>query len=1638
MTANEYISQNATVKIKCNGVTGTALLYFPSDEVEYMYVFTAKHCLAGEDFDKTFVPSDIKLEKLFNAATFEFHEFQLSDTDVVVCSPENELDIALLVLPKTKIVNLIGKSFFYECIESAEKSDQGSLRGFADFNQGDEDRPFEANFIENIKDKPLLFIADAVDPLDTYLQKALDNVSGLSGSGYFLNINNVQLLYGIIHTYEEKNHFIGTKIAALNRLIPPGYMPIPTVQPEKNADVIASYQIAGQFKESLYRKTKDTVAEITIKRDTKQALENLQIHKIAVLHGFPGVGKSAAAKAIISELEKDGKATVLAFAADLLQSNTFNETLLKAGYKSQLNDLLNSQLAGKKVIIWIESFEKLVELGADDAFMDLLFLQKNNPQIQIVVTIREYLLQKFKVTYHYELPRADIYTRVNEFTEDEFNIIKERLPEMTPLFSNHKLTRLLRTPYYLDKAVRIFPQLNNVEDIDEITFKKLMWQYIIEAGDVRRGLVFQSISLKRALELTLFTDTSQPADLVEALVKDNILQVEAGELANRFAPSHDILEDWALIRVIKLLRQKSESPIKFIESLGNSPAIRRAFRLWLEELYKYESDDANEFTNTLLSDPNAPTAWKDELIISILRSSYAGALFQQVETQLLANEGDLVQHYINLLQAACKTLNNANSNFDDNFPVGSGWDTMIVFLASHVTEIKDDPALMMKAVFVIQSWGKQLPAFAPNKLPRSAGSASSLLKVFLEKYYELLDHPRRNHASESLEFKIIRLLFSLTKDNLDATREIVEAALALPKTETGFWVNQSLLRDIRYYLIDGVVSDQICRFFPDTVLEIAQEEWREKEKVHRPGSLMSMIKPEKGPDYYGLDENIEYHYGMASGYQTFFYWMFLHHPDKAIKFLIPFLNKAFAKNQEGRFRTDEDRQLITATIDQEEKVYFGSFRYWSMYAGRYGDNRVIQSLLMALENGLFDLAAKGVNSYVQCRKIIAELISQSNNVAVLGVVSSIIQAYPNLLDEASVKLFGVREFFEWDSTRHNSDLLNLDYYNDDKFLVEERKVASKRKHRTSFYRGMIQFVADYMFYIQTYNQLLFAEIDKMWEVARPDDVIWRKALYDMDSRKYSFKPVALPGYENYVAYTPEYDEGVSEMVEDYKNSVGLFPIFGGVWASEVYNGPLKETHTYENWKLGFDFLQLPKNGNSFMSSPGVFAAIGLKTFYDTLSQEEKEWCFVHVKAGAEKTLIKRDFMDIDLNIYDQNPVLYAVPFLLKKQMTKKEEIEIKALIFKLLIARFDGTAKAHFLLGISINLWKIAPSFALSCWYGLLEYIELERANNSKRAFGYLDEEWDLDSHFIPEVKPIDNESWKEELILTVAKQKNKHIIPDIFTLEISTHWQFDWSLQMISPNNSLPEVHKFISNTKKMHLDFIADLKLREKDDFSESRSAFKQFYARFILSQPDITAKALFKELLNETLIEDDTLNIKAKNNYVRELIQQHISSINNWYNDDQPIERFWILWSEMRDFIISTLKPFLLRLFLLDIDWTEASSEWHVLNGKKGFYGEFITLYGFNDINSSFKFISGVGMKNFMPDSIAWTASMLMSDKAPIAKTKLLEKFIERAFYNFGKQIKSSKKNLEDFLFILDLLIKRESTKAYMIKEELLQYR
>ncbi|MFN0293782.1 hypothetical protein [Pedobacter helvus] len=259
-------------------------------------------------------------------------------------------------------------------------------------------------------------------------------------------------------------------------------------------------------------------------------------------------------------------------------------------------------------------------------------------------------------------------------------------------------------------------------------------------------------------------------------------------------------------------------------------------------------------------------------------------------------------------------------------------------------------------------------------------------------------------------------------------------------------------------------------------------------------------------------------------------------------------------------------------------------------------------------------------------------------------------------------------------------------------------------------------------------------------------------------------------------------------------------------------------------------------------------------------------------------------------------------------------------------------------------------------------------------------------------------------------------------------------ALRLIPWKTRLPLQHQFIDELLHAVISVLKDRWNRSGIEIYHLKQSLNFYYARYLLEQPLKERKTLFTSLLNLTIAEGGKVISDQLEEFLTGLVREHIFAVNGGFS----VSSFWKSWDILKEWMIEKNRGALLPLFLMSVDWSENSDNWHVLDGKNLYYGDFITRFGHNNANESLKFLGGIAFKKFMPESISWIAAMLSTKGSLYIDLTIAEKFIHKAFYGYTALIKGDSLLLKDFIYILDYLIAKSSTKAYMIKEDLITYK
>lgn len=225
-----------------------------------------------------------------------------------------------------------------------------------------------------------------------------------------------------------------------------------------------------------------------------------------IVTGSRGSGKSAVVKEYVEMHNQSDP--FFCFRTEDLNESHLDKVFTSLGIGALISELSARFAMMPKKYLIIESLEKLLELDNRDAFCDLLEFIKVSKEWTVVASCREYALQQICSTYLQYQGVSHSILKVEEFSEDEFNVLLSDNPKLITLIANRKLSKLLRNPFMADMAVRVINSDTQSNITDEVSFKQAVWQSVIckeseRTGGMpaKRAQVFIGISVKRAKQM---------------------------------------------------------------------------------------------------------------------------------------------------------------------------------------------------------------------------------------------------------------------------------------------------------------------------------------------------------------------------------------------------------------------------------------------------------------------------------------------------------------------------------------------------------------------------------------------------------------------------------------------------------------------------------------------------------------------------------------------------------------------------------------------------------------------------------------------------------------------------------------------------------------------------------------------------------------------------------------------------------------------------------------------------------------------------------------------------------------------------------------------------------------------------------
>lgn len=1393
---------------------------------------------------------------------------------------------------------------------------------------------------------------------------------------------------------------------------------------------------------------------------TKQLLaltEDLNENQIVIISGDPGCGKSAFAKNHIQNIQQHTDGYVLCFSADELSQGHLHDVFKKNDINLTLKEIFAFFASFQDNLIYVDAAEKLLEANGTP-LAELLTTVRSLPNIRVLITCRSSSLGLIEFKYFSVV--TPIKFLLGPLSDEEIGQILSAIPTLTQLMRNPKLKRLLSYPKYLDFANRALLQDDSgFYDVDEEKFREQLWLIIIENKlseyhdglPERRGEVFTDIAVARSRQMRQFAAiNSTDHEAIDKLLKDNVIVSKAHQ--KLYAPAHDVLDDWALLRFVNHLYGKQLSPDSFFSTLGNEPAMRRAYRLWVQTSLNSGNNGPLDFAANFLFETTDANFWNDESLIGILYSERCDVFFKRFEAKLKKDNFRDFFRLIRVMRTACRK--NVGEFYKKNYiPTGYGWRSVFKIINENIKLIdKTHYDLLFE---IIKDWSAVIAT--QNILPQETRDAGLILLYLLDQHIDVTN--RHDNTAD----RAVEILSELTGGIPSEIQSILtekdpdeEGEEEDEEEYGGILYSEKLKGKLVLIALNGPKSVQITKYLPDKIIELARKHWMlTTEKVHYPETderrFLTSISRRSSTDFnyhFGLKKEYRLDYSPASALQTPLLSLLNFHPVKTAEFIVELTNWATENYRLSEFSKDEGGDFVNLVLPDGTHIrQYGDAYLWSIFRSpqRVAPN-VFKSALMALERYLFDQFHKGGEAINAANKLIDLLYRNSYSVAITAVIASVCQAFPESVGEHVLPLLSTRKLITWDVHRYSNDRMHSHFRLFEPYYDDERVDSDKLPHRKRYDGGLRGFFPIYCYEHGILKDQVYQIIDHHRANAATDDWQWQKILDEMDLR--TWRVTKLIESEEHVSYhiEPTYDESIKEYVEELKHERDR------IMENNDFQNWLWKTRKNElvpefnDWVNIYEYYQQLEEYNFINHQPGQLAAIGITQLWEKLNNEHKTWC-LEMTAKIVNDKIRQAHnphnMNFETSSFDYESALSAFPVLLSYE-DLPERVEYEELALAFLTAPFHENDPdcRHFFTSMSVNLWANNEDLAIKLTGGILQFAAFQ---TTSRFPAYSSQ---------PEIHQ--QKYWeKYEALIEWGIEKGYAI--EINALSFETHSIFYVSRAMrllpIITQNSL--VFELIKRT--FHLYLPLSLKGRFQRNTNDEHSEFTHLLSivlqdrisKMILWNDHDHSEALFIDLLStgQNLVKEISTNAPHQMLDIYRFFQQTIEGIileadRNLPESDlaatqKTCKHFLSAWRTFAKYMIGPERMLLfVDLLLLDSSakWRDNAMHWKPLEEDIEFYEVILRHFGPFRLDSTIELLAHIGDQTLLERNLQWLIKALQNPKlAPdLNKYRSLEQLIGRVYQHHLDKVLNDQSLYADYMWLLNQMIENQSSDAYWIRE------
>jgi len=1038
-------------------------------------------------------------------------------------------------------------------------------------------------------------------------------------------------------------------------------------------------------------------------------LETLEHHQVVLISGAAGSGKSAIAKDVVGSLAAHSFA--FAFRAEEFAKSHIDETLEAAKIPVQAQTLQAILAAHGRKVVLVESVERLLERSTRDAFDDLLRLAVNDKTLHIVLTCRDYSTTLVSDAFLDRAGLGHAVVTVPDLDDVELLEVQEVNPGLARPLGHPVLRPLLRNPYILDKASRIsWPDTQSLPQTER-EFRALFWRQIVRAdqnagGDMpqRREDALVEIALRRARALSMHVNSDGlDRDAIASLRQDGLVESPEGT-PTRVAPAHDVLEDWAILRWLAVRQaQGGETFSGLSAEIGGHPAVRRSYRKSVAELIDSNPGGAEALFHAAVTDQTVSAQFRDDTLVALLRAPSAPAILARLQIHLLREDQKLLRRVIHLLRVACVAPvaglpAGTQSGSILNIPDGTAWAVVLALVLDNLTSLDNpDYALLLG---LIDDWSRGVSW--QNRYPPGAEAAAAIAHWLLP-HFSPYRHDDAGH-------KILKVIAKIPRAD-------VEKFAALFHERENRAQGDHTARAFRELIFSGLDGNFAARDLTDVVIKEALD------------YLLCKDSDLQGGHYRGYSTELELHFGLKENIHFNSFppsairgpWLALlrTHAGSTLEFFAKVLDHSADWYVHPRVpvHLEEAFEIEFTLTDGTTRKQWANQRLWCLYRGTSVGPSTLQSMLMALEQWLLDIAEAHPKLIDD---ILLSILKRNQNAAMTGVVASVANAFPLLCGETLLVVLSARDCIALDRARmvlesSSPSQIGAGFPSpaEHKIYRQERKIADERAHRQHDLEWAIanlQFgpLAARVHAALDRHRAVMPSVEKQSE----DDRVWRLALDRMDMRRYrvSDEEVVVPDpaegknktYRRLVMAEPDPDikEMVDESAELFAASSARLGLLN--WAHSMFSREHRH-HDPAVWRERLAQARAdsgkpadPRDPLSLYGAPGIVVAVCIRDHWDEMTEDERAWC---VERACADVLGQADNWNEMQRVqrFDMMPdrsCAWVMAGLLGKKLTALHRKRVEA-AFVAALTHPTEEVQWYAIWGVAHQLWSIDRGMSL-------------------------------------------------------------------------------------------------------------------------------------------------------------------------------------------------------------------------------------------------------------------------------------------------------------------------------------------------------